>query len=104
MKWNDTAEGRNLEVKRDQKRTSERMPPILGGGGEMMCVILLKCSEKNKRREKFASNKFFCLNETVSYAKILNFMKVMELKILYLFRANVSGGESARHDRHWRKE
>jgi len=33
MKWNDTAEDRNLEVKRDQKRTSVRMSPILGGGG-----------------------------------------------------------------------
>jgi hypothetical protein len=47
MKWNDTAEGRNLEVKRDQKRTSVRMPPILEGG-EMMCIILLKCLQTNK--------------------------------------------------------
>ena len=34
MKWNDTVEGRNLEVKLDQKRTSVRMPRILGGRGE----------------------------------------------------------------------
>lgn len=33
----------------------------------------------------------------------MNFMKVMGLKI-YLFKANVSGRESARHDPHWRKE
>jgi hypothetical protein len=33
MKLNDTAEGRNLEVKRDQKMTSGRMPPVLGRGG-----------------------------------------------------------------------
>jgi len=80
MKWNDTAEGRNLEVKRDQKRTSVRMPPILEGR-EMMCIILLKCLQTKKRREKFASNKFFCLNENLSYEKILNFINVMELKI-----------------------
>jgi len=39
MKWNDTAEGRNLEVKRDQKRTSERKPPILGGGDDVYYII-----------------------------------------------------------------
>ena len=47
----------------------------------MMCVVLLKCSETNNRREKFASNKFFCLNENLSYEKILNFINVMDLNI-----------------------
>lgn len=52
------------------------------GGGKVMCIILLKCSETNNRRKTFASNKSFCLNENLSYEKILNFMSVKELKIL----------------------
>jgi hypothetical protein len=50
-------------------------------GAEIMCIILLKCSETNNLRKKFAINKSFCLNENLSYEKILNFMSVMELKI-----------------------
>lgn len=41
--------------------------------------------------ENFASKKGLCMNENLAYRRVLNFMNLMELKITYLFKTDISG-------------
>jgi hypothetical protein len=84
QKWESRVEGRYPEVERDK----EGITCPLCNREEGAVDILPKCSETRRLRERLLNRKWQTINEEISYKKIINCTKTVQIRNLgsYLYK------------------